>query len=325
VEQPPSNFAFLAPYHESLARLGALAEWAFHYDPPTTLAKLRLFAEVLAKIVAARHALKILPRENFETVLRLLRDDGALPRQPADLLHYLRRVGNTAVHDNIGTPAEALSALKQARQLGIWFVRAYGKAARFIPAPFQPPEPPQNATGPLHAEISRLRHALAEQQSRAEAEAQTREAEARARETAEQSAAREAEERAVWEALAAEQEAANVALAAQLRALREQAEQAAPSAQAALLQQSERAAEAIELDEADTRLISSMPSFVRWAGRPIQTGCVTRSARDRTQAAPLRSRSGRPKAVLSITRSSLKDNASVSSKPRSSALTFLPS
>ena len=101
----------------------------------------------------------------------------------------------------------------------------------------------------------RLRHALAEQQSRTEAEAQAREAEPRARETAEQRAAREAEERAVWEALAAEQEAANVALAGQLRDLREQAEAARAQRPAALLQQSERAAEAIELDEADTRLI----------------------------------------------------------------------
>jgi type I restriction enzyme R subunit len=255
VQQPPSNFAFLAPYDESLARLGALAEWAFNYDPPTTLTKLRQYAEMLAKIVAARHGLDILPRENFETVLRLLRDDGVLPRQPADLFHHLRRAGNTAVHDNLGTPAEALGALKQARQLGIWFVRAYGKAARFEPGPFRPPEPPQNATATLHAEVSRLRHALAEQQSRAEAEAQARKAEARARETAEQKAAREAGERAVWEALAAEQEAANVALGVQLRHLCEQAEATAPSARAALLQQSERAAEAIELDEADTRLI----------------------------------------------------------------------
>ena len=185
MEQLPSNFAFLAPFDESLARLGALAEWASHHDPPTTLGKLRLFAELLAKIVAARHGLEILPRENFETVLRLLRDEGVLPRQPADLFHYLRRVGNTAVHDNLGIPAEALSALKQARQLGIWFVRAYGKAARFNPGLFRPPEPPQNATDALNAEVSRLRHALAEQQSRIEAAAQAREAEARARETAE--------------------------------------------------------------------------------------------------------------------------------------------
>ena len=65
----------------------------------------------------------------------MLRDRGVLPRQPAELFHYLRRVGNAAVHDNLGTPAEALSALKQARQLGIWFIRGYGRDSRFNPAP----------------------------------------------------------------------------------------------------------------------------------------------------------------------------------------------
>src|SRR5438477_9286151 len=190
-----SNFAFLAAHDQGLARLGALAEWAFHHDPPTTLGKLRLFAELLAKLAAARHALEILPGESFDTVLRLLRDGGVLPRQPADLFHYLRRVGNAAVHDNVGTPAEALSTLKQARQLGIWFVRGYGKDKRLDPGPFRPPEPPQNATDELTAEIERLQRALAEQQSLNEAKAQHLEAEARARETAEQKAAREAEDR----------------------------------------------------------------------------------------------------------------------------------
>jgi type I restriction enzyme R subunit len=159
------------------------------------------------------------------------------------------------VHDNLGTPAEALSALKQARQLGIWFIRGYGGDSRFDPGPFRPPEPPADASVELRAEVVRLRSALAEQQSANEINAQRLEAEARARETAEQRAARDSEERAVWEALAAEQEAASVALSAQLRALRENAEAAAPSDRAALLQQSEQAAEAIELDEADTRLI----------------------------------------------------------------------
>jgi hypothetical protein len=31
-------------------------------------------------------------------VLRVLRDRGVLPRQPAELFHYLRRVGNASVH-----------------------------------------------------------------------------------------------------------------------------------------------------------------------------------------------------------------------------------
>jgi type I restriction enzyme R subunit len=41
VQQLSSNFAFLAAHDQGLARLGALAEWAFHHDPPTTLGKLR--------------------------------------------------------------------------------------------------------------------------------------------------------------------------------------------------------------------------------------------------------------------------------------------
>jgi Domain of unknown function (DUF4145) len=94
------------------------------------LGKLRLFAELLAKLVAARHAIEILSGESFDTVLRLLRDQGLLPRQPAELFHYLRRVGNAAVHDNVGTPAEALTALKLARQLGVWYVRSYGQGFR---------------------------------------------------------------------------------------------------------------------------------------------------------------------------------------------------
>jgi len=255
VRQPSANFAFLASHSESLARLGGLAEWAFHHDPPTTLGKLRLFAEMLAKLVAARNAVEILPTDSFDTVLRMLRDRSLLPRQPAELFHYLRRAGNAAVHDNVGTPVEALTALKLARQLGVWFVRGYGKDRRLELGPFRPPQPPENATEALTAEIDRLQRDLLHEQSLAEAARQRAEAEARARETAGEKAAREAEERAIWEALAVEQEAANVALAGQLRGLRQQAEGITPSVRAALVQQSEQAAEAIELDEADTRLI----------------------------------------------------------------------
>jgi type I restriction enzyme R subunit len=126
VRQPSTNFAFLAPHSDSLARLGALAEWAYHHDPPTTLGKLRLFAELLAELVSARHGLEIRAGESFDAILRLLRDQGILPRRPADLFHYLRRVGNAAIHDNIGTPAEALSAGSTA---------PYGRAGEVVAQP----------------------------------------------------------------------------------------------------------------------------------------------------------------------------------------------
>jgi type I restriction enzyme, R subunit len=76
VRQPSTNFAFLANHSQSLARLGALAEWAFHYDPPTTLGKLRLFAELLARQVAAHNAVEILPADSFDTVAQALELSG---------------------------------------------------------------------------------------------------------------------------------------------------------------------------------------------------------------------------------------------------------
>jgi type I restriction enzyme R subunit len=255
VQLASPNFSFLSPHSESLARIGSLAEWAFHHDPPTTLGKLRQFAELLAKLVAARNAVEVVPGDSFDDALRQLRDRGVLPRQVADLFHYLRRVGNAAIHDNIGTAEEALTGLKLARQLGVWFLRSYTEGGKLELGPFQPPEAPETATDGLKEEVDRLRHALQEQRTAAESERLRAEEQARARESAEQSAARESEERAIWERLASEQEDARLAIAEQLRAFRSEAEARSSTERAALLLRSEQAAEAIELDEADTRLI----------------------------------------------------------------------
>jgi type I restriction enzyme R subunit len=43
-----ANFGFLAAHDANLANLGALAERYFRDDPPTSLVKLRQFAELLA-------------------------------------------------------------------------------------------------------------------------------------------------------------------------------------------------------------------------------------------------------------------------------------
>ncbi len=53
-------------------QLGMLAERYFHDDPPTALFKLRQFAELLSKTVAANHALYRDERETFEEALRRL-------------------------------------------------------------------------------------------------------------------------------------------------------------------------------------------------------------------------------------------------------------
>jgi type I restriction enzyme, R subunit len=64
-----SNFTFLKAQDAQLAQLGALAERYFRDDPGTAVFKLRQFAELLSKTVAAHNALYLGERETFEETL----------------------------------------------------------------------------------------------------------------------------------------------------------------------------------------------------------------------------------------------------------------
>ncbi len=132
------NFGFLAKQDPELVKLGALAERYFRDDPGTAIFKLRQFAELLCKTVAAHHALYLGDRETFEETLRRLSYERILPKEVADVFHALRKAGNKAAHEVKGSASEALSALKFARQLGIWFHRTYGKQPEFQAWPVRP-------------------------------------------------------------------------------------------------------------------------------------------------------------------------------------------
>jgi type I restriction enzyme R subunit len=77
----------------------------------------------------------------------------------------------------------------------------------------------------------------------------------RARESAEESARREATERATWEQLAQEAENAKLALAEQLAALQAAAQKTPAREKVETLRRAEDAAKTIDLDEATTRAI----------------------------------------------------------------------
>src|SRR5438309_558300 len=116
-----ANFSFLAVHDAQLVRLGALAERYFKDDPTTSLIKLRQYGEVLAQLVAAKAGLFGDPQEQQADLLRRLKFDRVVPREVGDLFHHLRLVGNKATHEHHGNHAEALTALKVGRELGIWF------------------------------------------------------------------------------------------------------------------------------------------------------------------------------------------------------------
>jgi type I restriction enzyme R subunit len=272
------NFGFLARHDAVLVRVAALAERYFPDDPVTALMKLRQFGEVLAQLVAARAGVYTSPQEQQVELLRRLANEASYPKQVLDLFHDLRRIGNDAVHSHRGDHATALSGLKIARQLAVWFHKTFHDSA-FKPGPFQPPRPPADPTPALQAEIERLRAERDAGLSAAEAARRRAEEAEVARLTAEQRAKAEAEERAFWERYAAETEAAQAALNARLSEI-QAAAAAAPTA--TLAKQNVAAADAatdIQLDEAATRTIIDARLRAQGWEADTQTQCHSAGVR----------------------------------------------
>lgn len=188
------NFEFLKVHDPQLVRLGSLAERYFVDAPNTCLIKLRQFGEVLAQLTAAKVGLYADPEEKQIELLRRLCDRGILKGETDRLFHELRKAGNDATPGLVGNQRTALSGLKYARALGVWFHRVFSRDRTFDSGPFIPPTDPAVETQTLKAELERLRQevyaslsdveaaqalAQAEAQRRSAAEALAREAEAK--------------------------------------------------------------------------------------------------------------------------------------------------
>ena len=240
-----TNFAHLRSYDEQLFRLGVLAERYFPEDPNTALIKLRQLGELLAQQVASRFGVFTSIEESQLALIRRLELEGLIEREVAGLFHDLRKTGNAATHGLQGDHASALSTLKIAWQLGVWFHRTFTDP-EFRSGPFRPPQPPVDESEELRQELARLQGqldaflandgAIAQQLSAAEAQLE-----------------QALGEQQQWEQLAEQVEADKVALAIQLRSLQSAAAQQPATVTAGLRQAARTAAGSIELDEAATR------------------------------------------------------------------------
>ena len=254
---PLTNFAHLEQHDEQLLRLGMLAEKYFAEDPNTCLLKVRQLAELLAKLIAVQTGQFVAPEESQYELLRRLQDSGILPREVYQLFGEVRRTGNAANHALEGEHREALSALKLAWQLSLWFHRTF-KNPSYKSGPFIPPTPPKDESDELRAEMERLNTALHQYQETHHATAEQLEAtEAKLRQAK--------SEQAFWEQMAAEAEQAKVALEKRLAE-----QQAIVAAQpkntwSKFIPAANAAASAVNLDEADTRkLIDQQLRQIGW-------------------------------------------------------------
>lgn len=242
-----SNFSQLKAHDEQLERLGLLAERYFADDPNTCLLKLRQLAEAMAQSVASRVGLYTSSDERQIDLLRRLQDHGIVPREIGGLFHEIRKAGNDANHNLGGDHRTALMAMRLAWQLGIWFHRTF-KDPGFKSGPFIPPSPPVDESADLKAELDALQRELLSFRTAHQGATQALVAtQARAQQTE--------EERAFWEAMAAEAETARHEMAQRLEAIQAQASAQPPQAVARLVEAANTAAATVKLSEADTRKI----------------------------------------------------------------------
>jgi len=238
-----SNFAQLKVHDEQLLRVGLLAERYFPDDPNTSLLKLRQFAELLARHIAANVGVPLEDKQ-FELIQRL-EDHGILNRELARLFTDVRRAGNDANHAFTGDHSTVLSILKICWQLGIWFHRTF-KDSQYKSGPFVPPRPPKDETAELRAELERLQQELEANKSEfGAAQQQLGDMQDRLKQAL--------DEQTVWAELAEEVEASKAAIEEQLKALQAKSAQQTPAQINSLIVASANASSNIHLDEAATR------------------------------------------------------------------------
>jgi type I restriction enzyme, R subunit len=244
---PPTNFTHLREHDEQLLRLGMLAEKYFAEDPNTCLLKLRQFAELLAQLLASQVGLFVSAQEAQYDLLRRLQDQGILPREVAQLFGEIRRSGNDASHALTGDHRTALSSLKIAWQLGIWFHRTF-KNPSFKSGPFIPPVAPKDESAELRTELSRLAKALEEYQTaHQEVEQRLVATETTLKETK--------DEQLFWEQMALEAEQAKATLEEQLAVQQTAAASQPKGSFAKYVKAASKAADSVQLDEANTRTL----------------------------------------------------------------------
>lgn len=153
-----TNFDYLKEHDPIFHQLAAAAERSFIGDPNTTLIKLRQLGEAIAQDLASRCGITFDERTTQLDLLHQIRQEIRLEQATLELFHVLRVEGNKATHQFKTQHKEAISGLIVARELTVWYHRAFGKqGASFKPGPYLPPQDPSKELRDLQAQIENLK------------------------------------------------------------------------------------------------------------------------------------------------------------------------
>lgn len=122
-----SNFSFLEARWSLLASIGSMAEKYIYTDSNSCLIKLGLFAESLVRLIFTLDNLTEPQVENTHANrIKILKQEGLLPKDIDDILYALRMARNKAAHNGYESVEQASILTEFAYKLGIWFMQTYG-------------------------------------------------------------------------------------------------------------------------------------------------------------------------------------------------------
>ncbi|MCD6388517.1 MAG: type I restriction-modification system endonuclease [Desulfobulbaceae bacterium] len=173
------NFNFLADQWPLLAEVGDLAETNLYHDPNTSLIKLRMLGEILAKYLFAYENIKDPEDDKAITRLHILASKGIIPDRLLPLFHSIRKIGNKATHEAFGSVEVAANHLHFAHRVTCWFHQTYGEDVFATPEYVLPAEETtdieelrtsnealRSRSAQLEADIYKLQTTLVEIQAR---------------------------------------------------------------------------------------------------------------------------------------------------------------
>ena len=134
------NFSFLADKWPLLAEMGDLAEKNLYHDPNTSLIKLRMFGETIAKYLLAYENIKDPEDGKPISRLNILAAKGVIPDRLLPLFHSIRKNGNRATHEAFGSVEAATNHLQFAHRVACWFRQTYGEGTFTVQQYIFPPK-----------------------------------------------------------------------------------------------------------------------------------------------------------------------------------------
>ncbi|MEW6710188.1 MAG: type I restriction-modification system endonuclease [Candidatus Riflebacteria bacterium] len=149
------NFDFLKKFDQSLFEQAVAAEKYCISEPVVSLARSRLFAELLARNFAARCKVYFDEKTTQNELLRELKNQNLLAPKLQLFFHTIKNCGNAAVHEGRGTIEESLQCLRYVYFLSVFSYKSFFDK-NFKPAPFETPTAPEDSEARLKQKLEQI-------------------------------------------------------------------------------------------------------------------------------------------------------------------------